>query len=384
MWPVVLREFLHRYSVHADKLYDALTRNGLYQVERPPHGTELCRRGDPADCLWLVIEGEVDVYEQADAPIRKRLRGDLLGEQAFLLANTPCAKLADGKSPGRSARLVAHGQTRVLRFDAALVDKLTTEERALWYELLANVINVKLVEATGQRAEQASQVADRNHLLTRFCDKTALGVVEAAMSGRSAFTADRTVVVWFSDIAGFSTWSRARDPGVVADAARALLGLQVKLIREHGGEIDKMMGDGMMAYWFCDGPHRNGVPGRAYKCARRIVREFARVTDESGIPELSLRIGLHTGQACFGDFGTEERIAVTLLGETINLASRYEQLRADPEHYPDLGPIRISPELRDLIYATGAVSGLVGPVNAKVKHDNFVVYWAEGASDGME
>lgn len=378
MWPDVLREFLGSYSVHAGKLFDALTRNGLYQVHHLSHGTVLCQKGDPADCFWLVIEGEVDVYEQADAPIRKRGRGDLLGEQAFLLANTPCRKGLNGESPGRSAKLVAHGQTRVLRFDAALADKLTTEECALWYELLANVINVKLVEATGQRAEQANQVADRNRLLARFCDKTALGVVEAAMSGRQAVTADREVVVWFSDIAGFSTWSRGRDPAEVAGAAQGLLGLQVRLIREHGGEIDKMMGDGMMAYWFCDGHHRNGVPQRAYQCARKVVCEFARVAAGKGISELSLRIGLHTGEACFGDFGTEDRIAVTLLGETVNLASRYEQLRADPKRYPDLGPIRISQELRDLICAKGVVNGLNGPIKAHVKHDNFLTYWAEG------
>jgi class 3 adenylate cyclase len=380
----VLREFLGRYTAYVDKLYDALTRNGLYQVDQLAHGAVLCRKGDPADCFWLVIEGEVDVYEQADAPIRKRGRGDLLGEQAFLLAYTPCMKSAAGKSPGRSAGLVAHGQTKVLRFDAALADKLTTDERALWYELLAHVINVKLVEATKQRAEQVNQVADRNRLLARFCDKTALGMVEAAISGREAFTADRDVVVWFSDIAGFSTWSRGRGVAEVANAAQALLGLQVRLIREHGGEIDKMMGDGMMAYWFCDGHHRKGVPAQAYECARKAVCEFSKVAAKRGMPNLSLRVGLHTGQACFGDFGTEERIAVTLLGETINLASRYEQLRPDPEHYPDLGPIRISPELRDLICAKGAVNGLNGPVQANVKHDNFVVYWAEGGSDGME
>jgi class 3 adenylate cyclase len=367
-----------------DQLYDALTRNGLYQVDQLAHGAVLCRKGDPADCFWLVIDGEVDVYEQADAPIRKRGRGDLLGEQAFLLGYTPCMKSADGRSPGRSAGLVAHGQTKVLRLDAALADKLTTDERALWYELLAHVINAKLVEATRQRAEQVNQVADRNRLLARFCDKTALGMVEAAMNGRKAFTADRDVVVWFSDIAGFSTWSRRRDVAAVADAAQSLLGLQVRLIHEHGGEIDKMMGDGLMAYWFCDGDHRTGVPVQAYECARKVVREFAKVAAELGIPELSLRIGLHTGPACFGDFGTEDRIAVTLLGETINLASRYEQLRTDPEHYPGLGPIRISPELRDLICASGKMNGLNGPIRANAKHDNFVVYWAEGGSDGME
>lgn len=383
-WPEALRAFLGKYSADADKLYQMLTKPGLHTEHRPPHGTVICEKGQAADCFWLIVDGQVDVYEGPGAPIRKRGSGELIGEQAFLMARTPYMNAQAGTTPGRTARLTTHGSTVLLRFDAALTDALIAEERALWYELLAHVINDKLVEATRQRANLAAQLTDRNGLLARFCDETALGTVQAIISGSQVITSVRNVVVWFSDIAGFSAWSRSRNPAEVADAAKALLGLQVKLIRHYGGEIDKIMGDGLMAYWFCDGQHRSGVPNQAYLCAQQVVPAFAKVAAERGMDDLALRIGLHTGPACFGDFGTEERIAVTLLGETINLGSRYEQLRADPERYPELGPIRISKALHDLISANGGVNGLNGPIEANVKHDNFVVYWAEGGSDGLE
>lgn len=383
-WPRVLRDFLGKYSADADKLYEILIDPGMHQERHPPHATVLCKIGDLADCIWLIVEGQVDVYEGPDAPIKKRGPGELIGEQAFLAARTPCLKRPDGKAPGRTATLTTHGKTVLLRFDAAPIGALKSEDRALWYELLAHVINDKLIQATRERAILAAQLADRDKLLARFCDETALGTVRAIVSGGQVITSRRKVVVWFSDIAGFSTWSRQREPIEVAQTAQALLGLQADLIRQHGGEIDKFMGDGLMAYWLCDGDDQNSMPNQAFACARKVVREFTTTAAGRDMPNLSLRIGLHTGQACFGDFGTEGRIAVTLLGETINLASRYEQLRADPVQYPDLGPIRISPEFRALICTNGAVNGLNGPINANLKHDNFIVYWAEGGSDGME
>ena len=383
-WPQILRTFLGRYSAEADRLYKILVSPGMHQERHPPHGTVLCEKGQAADCFWLIVDGRVDVYEGPDSPITQRGQGELIGEQAFLAARTPCLKRPDGKALGRTTKLTTHGNTVLLRFDAAPIEALKPEDRALWYELLAHVVNDKLIQATHQRAQLVAQLADRDKLLARFCDETALGTVQAIIGGGQVITSLRKVVVWFSDIAGFSTWSRRRDPVEVAQVAQALLGLQVNLIRRYGGEIDKLMGDGLMAYWFCDGDHRNGVPTQAYECARKVVREFATIAANRGIRNLSLRIGLHTGQACFGDFGTEDRIAVTLLGETVNLASRYEQLPADPEQYPDLGPIRISPELHALICTSGAVSGLNGPFNANMKHDSFIFYWAEGGSDGME
>jgi class 3 adenylate cyclase len=163
-----------------------------------------------------------------------------------------------------------------------------------------------------------------------------------------------------------------------------LIGLQIKLIREHSGEIDKIMGDGLMAYWFCDGTSKTSAPRAAVTCAQKVVSEFGRTVADTDMSDLSLRIGLHLGPACFGDFGTEERIAVTVLGETVNLAARYEQLRAEPGHsdsgIPGLGPVRISSALYEvLMQGTGEpLVALSGPAEGRVKQDRFPVYWIAG------
>ncbi|MET4445946.1 class 3 adenylate cyclase [Bradyrhizobium sp. GM2.2] len=86
---------------------------------------------------------------------------------------------------------------------------------------------------------------------------------------------------------------------------------------------------------------------------------------------LGLRIGLHAGDVAFGDFGAENRIAVTLLGGTVNTAARYEQAKSS-----ELGEIRISPTLRDLMVGSGAHPDTFrGPTKVEVKHGvELIVY----------
>src|SRR3546814_15508209 len=90
-------------------------------------------------------------------------------------------------------------------------------------------------------------------MLRRFCDKEALGLARAACDDQPKLISNREVVVWFSDIAGFSGWARGRDSKDVSKMAAELRGRQVRAIRRCGGEIDKRMGDGLMDCWLCDG-----------------------------------------------------------------------------------------------------------------------------------
>jgi class 3 adenylate cyclase len=101
-----------------------------------------------------------------------------------------------------------------------------------------------------------------------------------------------------------------------------------------------------VATWFIDTAERRArLPALAIECARAAEGKVkALVETQAPDSNLSLRIGMHAGSACFGDFGAKERIAVTLLGPDVNLAARYEQAKA--EH---LDSIRVSPELKALV-----------------------------------
>lgn len=370
-WRDPLEQFVRDYSSNPDALLSAMLRPGLQTIAPFGNGEVVCRHGDVANCFWFIVDGSVDIHIAEKDLIVVRQPGDLIGEQAYLTSQTPKSGVNL-----RTATMTSHGASTLLRFESSIVNTFTVEERALWYELLAHVVNLKLVNATEQRAKQQEQIEDARTLLQRFNDPAALGIIMVALGGATSPTPVRQVVVWFSDIAGFSSWSRGRDPRDVASTLKRLLGLQMQLVRKHGGVTDKFMGDGLMAYWFFDNPSDMGTaPLEAIKCAKLVIEEFDAAVRDTEMASLSLRIGMHSGSAAFGDFGTEDRVAVTILGETVNLSSRFEQLRA--KDHPGLGAIRISSEFYSLIKGldVGAVDGFKGPLEARQKEDDLIVYW---------
>ncbi|WP_340115613.1 adenylate/guanylate cyclase domain-containing protein [Pelagibius sp. 7325] len=380
-WRPALLNFLKKYSSDPDGLFRALTEQGIGSIAQYRNGEIICSAGDPADCVWLIVEGGVSVQgdEKDSGHIKDRGAGSLIGEQGVLMARSPTRNFSRGTS-GRTATLKAHGFTRLFRIDEVVIEKLSAENQAAWYELLAHVLNEKLAEATHQRGELIEQRDRGGSMLSRFCDKEALGLARAAFEDQPKLISNREVVVWFSDLAGFSGWATGRDSQDVSKMAAELMGLQVRAIRRCGGEIDKLMGDGLMAFWLCDGQSRSGAPLAAYRCAHEVLREFNQMKSELGAPELGLRIGLHKGPAAFGDFGTEERITITLLGETVNLASRFEQLRE--KDCPGVGPIRISEAVHSCIAAD--IGKLESAKGVRVKKEIFDVFWSNGDCDGVE
>jgi class 3 adenylate cyclase len=195
--------------------------------------------------------------------------------------------------------------------------------------------------------------------------------VKLAAGGGAGPIQNRRAIVYFSDLANFSVWATDQKPADVARHLRNLATIQIDLIRKAGGQIDKLMGDGVMAYWFIDTIEREMVePPAVMDCVRKVTDESTRYFKDQGL-DLGIRIGLHAGGVSFGDFGAENRIAVTILGATVNLAARYEQAKS-----PDLGQIRVSPHLRDLIVRSGVDSETFrGPTKVQVKHGvEFDVY----------
>ncbi|MDR3528690.1 MAG: adenylate/guanylate cyclase domain-containing protein [Rhizomicrobium sp.] len=352
--------FLAKHCPNPPLLEAAIDRVGVWGVRDLAPGTYLCRAGDRAEACWLIVSGQVEIEEEGMS-VTFRVAGDLIGEQAFITT------LLDKESGLRTADMIARGGVKVVCFDASLQERFTDEERAVWALTLASVVNKKLEQATHQRAELRHTLTDRSALLNRFSEGDALGIVLKAVEDESAPVAIREIIVWFSDIANFSTWATQQEPDVVADLARKLTGCQMDCIRHAEGHIDKLLGDGVMAVWFIDtNERRDRLPRLAVECARTALAKVEEILQAEGLDDaLGIRIGLHAGTACFGDFGAKERIAVTVLGHDVNLASRYEQAKHD-----SLPAVRVSPALKALVEAGTPTSGWsFGPAaTVTVKH----------------
>lgn len=109
----------------------------------------------------------------------------------------------------------------------------------------------------------------------------------------------------------------------------------------HNGTLDKYTGDGLVAFWGAPLPMSDHAD-RALDAAREIVARVARLSAERsarlGRPPLRVRIGIESGPAMAGDFGTSFRSIYTAVGDSVNTASRLEQVARDFPHDAIVGP----------------------------------------------
>ena len=131
---------------------------------------------------------------------------------------------------------------------------------------------------------------------------------------------EREITVLFQDIRGFTTLSESMDPTATFRFLNELLERIASPISQSGGFIDKYIGDAIMALF--PGPPDDGL--RAAILMLRELREFNRERSAKGETPVNIGIGLHTGVSLFGTVGIEDRLSTTVIGDTVNAASRLE------------------------------------------------------------
>jgi adenylate cyclase len=136
----------------------------------------------------------------------------------------------------------------------------------------------------------------------------------------------QTVTIMFTDIRGFTAFtervSEEKGPEVVVQLLNEYMGVMVAIIVRHHGHVNKFIGDGILAV-FSDSDERASPgdhPVRAVRCAAEMVMAPSRF--ETGA-------GIHTGVAVVGNVGSADKMEYTVLGDTVNLASRLESLNKE-------------------------------------------------------
>ncbi|HLF23172.1 MAG TPA: adenylate/guanylate cyclase domain-containing protein, partial [Burkholderiales bacterium] len=136
----------------------------------------------------------------------------------------------------------------------------------------------------------------------------------------------REVTMIFTDIAGFTTTAEKLDPHVLVEFMNNYLDGLGNAVLEHGGTIDKFLGDGSMSFFGAPESFEDDAD-RAVECALAIdayAKQIAKDWGARGLEVGVTRIGVHTGHAIVGNFGGQQRFDYTALGDTVNTASRLE------------------------------------------------------------
>jgi adenylate cyclase len=134
----------------------------------------------------------------------------------------------------------------------------------------------------------------------------------------------RPITVLFSDIRGFTAIAESMGPDAVAQLLSEYFSEMVEVIFEHGGTLDKFIGDAVMALWGAPIAHTDD-PDRALKAAvamQRTIEDLNRGWVASGRPEIGVGIGISHGEVFAGNIGSHRRLEYTVLGDAVNVAAR--------------------------------------------------------------
>jgi len=136
----------------------------------------------------------------------------------------------------------------------------------------------------------------------------------------------RNIYCVFTDLEGFTKLSHAVTPETVARLLNEYLDRLSDIVLEHGGTIDKFVGDAIVAFWGAPlSRPDDGERAAAAAVAMSRAGETFRTDMAEGVPPIGMtRVGLHVGDAIVGNFGGEDRIQYTALGDSMNTASRLE------------------------------------------------------------
>jgi adenylate cyclase len=133
------------------------------------------------------------------------------------------------------------------------------------------------------------------------------------------------ISVLFADISGFTRMSEGMEPLQLASILNRSFEVMTEQIFIRGGTLDKYIGDAIMAFFGAPAPDPDHAR-HAVDAAVAMQQALQQLNQDrpEGYPELKMRIGINSGEAFAGDIGCEKRMDYTVMGATVNLASRLE------------------------------------------------------------
>ena len=195
-------------------------------------------------------------------------------------------------------------------FDAGATDII--------YKPVSPVILNTRLRAHLEKVSYYNEIEQTRKYLNRYISIKTQRMVEAySITGLLPQPERHEVCVMFTDVRGFTSLSQKIDLEVLFDGLSKNLGMQADEVYGHGGYIDKFGGDGLMAIF-----ENDNMVEMACRCALKIMSITKRNQDAGEKSAFPLGIGIHKGEVLIGNIGSAEHLDYSVIGESVNLASR--------------------------------------------------------------
>ena len=241
----------------------------------------------------------------------------------------------------------------------------------------ARVAGVTSRDEIGDLAQRINtmivQINERFQLAKFVSGGTIAAIQKSDAEGVKLGGERREVAILFADIRGYTAFSESRDPELVVEVLNYYFQRQADLVAEHHGDIDKFVGDQIMAVF-----HGDDMAANSVACSLAIQDVMVELGAEHPEWGLDIGIGVDMGEVVMGAMGSKQRMDYTVLGDHVNLAARLcsyaaaketiisepvaEKLRGRPDFRLDaLEPIKVKGKSNALhVFAVHRADGAAG------------------------
>jgi adenylate cyclase len=264
-----------------------------------------------------------------------------------------------------------------------------------WIPALTPAVGFSMATALVVSQVSSHERAMRSVLMRLYSRHVSKEIAEAIWANRDAFLkggrplAQKLVVtVLFTDLKGFSTISEKMEPAQLYGWLNGYLGAMAQVIQRHGGVLKQFTGDGILALFGVPVPHTTraeqaGDARAAVTCALAMGRQLVELSREwrqSGLPVVSMRAGITTGEVAAGSIGSDDRFEYAVVGDVVNTAARlesYDKTLADPDELPMRCRVLIGAPTHELLEG-GFLTREIGLLEVKGKASKVAVFQVMG------
>lgn len=176
--------------------------------------------------------------------------------------------------------------------------------------------NDEIGELSGRINEMIIGLRERFHL-EKFVSKQTVDYVQRASEMGVKLGGERKVAtVFFSDVRGFTAFSEQVEPERVVGMLNSILSRQAAIVKKYDGDIDKYVGDELVAVFQGEQMVKNAV-----ECSIEIQKMMCSIPELTG-DDIAIGIGINTGEMVMGAMGSDDRMDFTVIGDAVNLGAR--------------------------------------------------------------